>query len=316
MFFKTGITVFTAISQLAAISFVAAILFKKNIITKEQVNALSSATVNIFLPSLIAAKTLIRFQPDQFTDWWLLPVYGAALVFTGIGYSYILFRFKRSKSSLMALSGLQNGIYIVLPIGQVLIPEKFDIFALDCFLLVIGLNTLMWSIGKVMISGDKDSKIQLKDFMSPPLMAIFISVFLVLTSLSQFIPKPVISAMDLLGQATIPIAVFVLGATMASISVRKLPGFYDIFVVTTVKFALVPATVFSLLYFTGYYLTIPLISTMLIIQSTSPPATNLILIVENYGGDTERISSMMLIQYLVCIAAMPLWIAAWLYVTG
>jgi hypothetical protein len=49
------------------------------------------------------------------------------------------------------------------------------------------------------------------------------------------------------------------------------------------------------------------------IQAASPPATNLIIIVENYGGDTPSVSSMMLIQYLACILAMPLWISAWQY---
>jgi hypothetical protein len=54
----------------------------------------------------------------------------------------------------------------------------------------------------------------------------------------------------------------------------------------------------------------------MIIQASAPPAANLILIVKNYGGDTQSISSMMLIEYLLCLIFMPLWIAAWQYTAG
>ncbi|SLM32144.1 hypothetical protein MTBBW1_60044 [Desulfamplus magnetovallimortis] len=49
----------------------------------------------------------------------------------------------------------------------------------------------------------------------------------------------------------------------------------------------------------------------MVIQASSPPATNLILIVKNYSGDNNSISSMMFLQYLICILAMPLWLALW-----
>ena len=52
---------------------------------------------------------------------------------------------------------------------------------------------------------------------------------------------------------------------------------------------------------------------MLMVQAASPPATNLVLISENYGGDTRSVSSMMLIQYLLAIIMMPVWIALWQY---
>ncbi|MCG8683414.1 MAG: AEC family transporter [Desulfobacterales bacterium] len=311
MFIQTGTIVFNAIFQLFLIAFAAGLLIRRNMISGEQVKALSFVTVNIFLPCLIIAKTLIRFHPEELSVWWVLPVSGVVIVLTGLFFSAILFRFKPEKKHFMALASMQNGIYIVLPIGQILFPDQFDLFALYCFLLVMGLNPMMWSVGKVMLSGDKESGFRLKDIMTPPLAAIFISVGAVFFKLTLIIPAPVISAMDLLGQATVPLAVFILGATIGSISLKDLPEFTDIAIVSIVKFLLVPASVFSMLYFGEFNLSIPLICSMLMIQASSPPATNLILIVENYGGDTRSVSSMMLIQNIVAILMMPLWIAAW-----
>ena len=50
--------------------------------------------------------------------------------------------------------------------------------------------------------------------------------------------------------------------------------------------------------------------------SSFRPATNLIRMVRNYGGDTYTVASMMLLQYLVCILPMPLWLSLWQAVAG
>lgn len=52
------------------------------------------------------------------------------------------------------------------------------------------------------------------------------------------------------------------------------------------------------------------------IQACSPPATNLILMVKSYGGDTQSVSAMMLVLYLLSILIMPVWISMWLAVAG
>ncbi len=316
MFIQTGVTVFSAILQLFLISFIAGLLVKKNLILDSQVQALTAITVNIFLPCLIIAKTLISFHPEEFSNWWILPVAGILIILTGLFFSAVLFKFNPDKMPFMTLASIQNAVYIVLPIGQILFTDQFDLFALYCFLLILGLNPIMWSIGKVMISGKKEARIHWKDFITPPLVAIIFSVIAVLTKLSLLIPKPVIASIDLLGQGTVPLAVFILGATIGSISLKDMPSLKDTLIVAIVKFILVPATVFAILFYGKIYLTMPLFCSLMMVQAAAPPATNMILIVKNYGGDTQSISSMMLIQYLICIFAMPLWIAAWQYVTG
>ncbi|HCY86110.1 MAG TPA: permease [Desulfobacteraceae bacterium] len=314
MFLQTGLTVFTAIFQLFLISFAAGIMVRRKFISQEQVQALSGITVNVFLPCLIIAKTLMRFRPEELPQWWILPLAGVLIAVTGLIYSGILFRLKPDKNPQIALASLQNGIYLPLPVGQILFPEQFDLFALYCFLLIMGLNTMMWSLGAVML-GQRQSKIRLRDFITPPLASVFFSVFAVLTGLSDFIPGTLVASIDMLGQATVPAAVFVLGATMGAISLKEWPPIGDIFKVFLVKFILVPATVFGALFFSDIRIAMPLACSMLIIQGSSPPATNLILIAKAYGGDTRQISAMMLVQYLACILMMPLWIAVWQYVT-
>lgn len=313
MFIQTGMTVFSAIFQLFLISLVASLLVRKKKISTSQVQALTYITVNILLPCLIIAKTLRNFHPAEFPNWWILPLSGILIIIIGLVFSAILFKFRSKKMPLMVLSSMQNAIYIVLPIGQILFVTQFDRFALYCFLLVLGVQPVMWSIGKVMLSGKEGQRIHWKDFITPPLLAIVISLTAVFTKVSVFIPGPVIESIDLLGQGTVPLAVFILGATIGSISFKEMPRLNDILVVSVVKFVLVPSMVFAVLCFGKVNMVMPLFGSLMMIQASSPPATNLILIVKNYGGDAQAISSMMLIQYIICIVAMPLWIAAWQY---
>ncbi|WP_321494635.1 AEC family transporter [uncultured Desulfobacter sp.] len=313
MFFQAGITVFNAIFQLLLISLTAGICVRQHWVSRDQIKSLSAVTINVFLPCLIMAKTLTQFHPQAMPDWWLLPLAGVALVLPGLFFSALLFRFKPDKKHFMAMSGMQNALFIVLPIGHLLFPEQFNLFALYCFLLVMGVTPVMWSLGKVMLAPDTHDGFHLKSLMTPPLVAIVISVGLVFEGLSPLVPHTVIASMTLLGEAAIPLAIFILGGTLGAISIGDIPDLKDIFIVFIVKFVLVPGCVFTLLRFTKDLLSSSLICSMLMVQAASPPATNLVLIAENYGGDTRAISSMMLIQYLIAIVVMPVWIALWQY---
>ena len=52
----------------------------------------------------------------------------------------------------------------------------------------------------------------------------------------------------------------------------------------------------------------------MIIQAAAAPATGLILQVRTYGGDIQKVAGSMIITYIVCLFAMPFWIALWHYV--
>jgi malate permease and related proteins len=316
MFIPTFFTVFSAVFQLFLISAAAGVLVRTQVVSQIHIQALSSVTVTIFLPCLTVVKTVTQFDPSGFGLWWMLPVSGVLIAAAGLGIAFFLFGRKPEKRAFIAMASFQNAVYIVLPIGQLVFPDEFDRLALYCFLLILGQSPIMWSVGKVLISGSRDSAIQWKDFVTPPLVATLTAIFLVVSGISVYLPRPLLSAMDLLGQATVPMAVFILGATLGTISLKDMPPAADVIRVTAIKFMLVPAAAFAVMYFLNLNQTLPLFCSLIILQASSPPATNLILMVRNYGGDSRSVASMMLVQYLVCILAMPLWLSLWQTLAG
>ena len=55
---------------------------------------------------------------------------------------------------------------------------------------------------------------------------------------------------------------------------------------------------------------------LLVIEAASAPAVGLILQVKTYGGNEQKVGSLMLLSYIACIFTLPLWIAIWELVTA
>ena len=117
--------------------------------------------------------------------------------------------------------------------------------------------------------------------------------------------------MDLLGEATVPLANFILGAVLGSISLRIRPYLADAIRVVGVKLFLIPLLVLLVLRFTDWFSGNELLCNFFILQAASPPATGLILQVRNYGGDVQKVSSLMLVCYSLCVLTLPFWLALW-----
>lgn len=315
IFFHSFSTVFYAMLKIALISVFAGILVHKELVSQIQINALASMLVKIFLPALIFSNILSTFQPDTLPYWWLLPLSGVVMVTLGLGITFLFFfRELPEKRNLLPLASMQNAGYLVLPLGRVIYADQFDLFAMYCFLYILGYSPLLWSIGKYLSTnqvGQHNLGYSWSKILPPPVWANLLAMFFVLTNTRQWIPTPLFESIDLLGKAAIPVATFVLGATLGSISLKTWPSFWDTIRVLLVKFVLIPAITFLFLREVHLKESYPLLSELLIIQSASAPATAIILQVRGYGGDLQKVGSTMFISYSVTLLSIPFWLALW-----
>ncbi len=306
-------SMFDALAVVFIVIIAAGLLVRKNIVTDLHIESLSKITVVVLMPAMIFSNTLISFKPEELPAWWLLPLLGIGMSLGGMAIALLLFADNIKKHrSMIAVSSLQNAGYLVLPIGQVVYPEHFQEFALITFLFILGYNPLLWSLGKYLsTSSEVKVKITARSFITAPAIANVLSLLVVLLGLKPYFPKPFIDSADLLGKATVPIAIFVLGATLGSVSLRKFPSFIDILRVTSIRYMFIPAATVAVLYAIGLGKTHPLLADFFVIQSAAAPATAIMLQVRAYGGDRQKTGSMMLLSYVFCLVALPFWIALW-----
>lgn len=303
--------IFMAVLKIALVALFAGLLVRRNIISQEQINSLSAFTVKILLPCLIFSVTFDKFNPSEFTLWWLLVLGGMIVMLIGLGLGALLFWSNRPHDhDLIPLTSMQNGVFLILPIGQLIFSEQAGLFALYCFLFSLGQGVLIWSLGKYLLTGKRGS-LDWHDFVSPPLVANVLAIGMVLLDFNRWVPPLIMDSVAFLSQATIPVATFVLGATLGSICLRTWPSWRAAVKVMIVKFIGLPVITIGFLLLLDWPEHHRMLGDLLVIESASAPATALILIVRTYGGDYQKIASLMLISYGLCMLAIPFWLAVW-----
>jgi len=294
----------------------AGLLVRRGLITQTQIDGLSAATVNVFLPCLIFAKVIETLDPRGQPGWWALPLIGIvmALVGTGLGALAFIDRLP-AKRNLLPLAGMQNAGYLVLPVGLALFPDRFDTFALYVFLFILGYNPVLWSLGKVLVTGGRGERPGWRDLVTPPLVANLVAITFALSGAGTLLPRPFLTAVDLLGSAAVPVATLVLGAVLGSIGIRLRRHLADAARTLAVKLLALPALTVVLLRLTDLHATNPLLADFLVIEAAAAPAVALVLQVRTYGGDEREVGSVMVLSYVACTLTLPAWVAVWSLMT-
>lgn len=307
----------SAIAVIFLIIIAAGAMARRGVITRGQVDGLSAATVNLFLPCLIFAKVVQNLEPAAQPGWWALPLAGIAMALVGTALGGVAFAGRLpERRDMLPVAGMQNAGYLVLPVGLALYPGDFDRFAVYVFLFILGFNPVLWSLGKVLVTGNHGHKPGWRDLVTPPLIANLIGIGVALSGAGRLIPPPVLKAVDLVGTAAIPVATVVLGAVLGGIAVRLRTYLGDALRAMAVKFVALPLVVAVVLQLLHLHATNPLLAEFLMIEAASAPAVALVLQVRTYGGDERRIGSAMFLSYLACTVALPAWVAIWRLIAG
>jgi predicted permease len=270
---------------------------------------------------------MTNLKPGEFAIWWAPPVAAGVMALCGFGLAALFFaRELPKKRNMLPLTGIHNAAYLPLPLGALLCPDQFDLFALYVFLFLMGQTPIIWSIGKYMTTAAAGIRFKWTDALNPPMISALLALALVFSGLRDALILPdglpsnsiidsafdvLMAAVSLLGEATIPVALFILGGVLGNIRFRLKSIRWDALKVILVKFFLIPLFAFITVFMTGLHQSHPLLATFFIIQSASPPGIVIILQVSRYGGDEQKLGSMLLVTYLACLLAMPFWLAVW-----
>ena len=302
----------SAITVIFLVILVSVVMARRGLITQTQIGGLSAATVNLFLPCLIFAKVVEHFEPSSQPGWWALPLAGIAMALVGTGLGALAFAGQLpGKRDMLPLAGMQNAGYLVLPVGLALYPSQFDTFAVYVFLFILGFNPVLWSLGKILVAGNSGQRLRLRDLLTPPLVANLVGIGAALSGAGRILPAPVIDAIELVGTAAVPVATVVLGAVLGGISVRFRSHLGDAARTIAIKFLALPMIVVVVLQMVGLHAANPLLAEFFVIEAASAPAVGLVLQVRTYGGNEQRVGTVMFMSYAACTLALPAWVAIW-----
>lgn len=313
-FFTSFLGTFLGILKIGLIVVVAGWLVRRGILGEPAVKGLSDATILVFLPCLVFSNVLRNFDPSSTPFWWMLPLIAIAVSVFGFLLSWLFFfRELPAKLNLLPVAFIQNAGYLVLPIGKVLVPDQFDTFALFVFLYIMVHNPIIWSVGKILVIRSSDparnTPFTWRALITPPLAANLIALFLVFTSLRRAVPEPILEATELLGMAAVPVATFVLGATLGGIPILWNSDKWDSARIVLIKLIIIPAAMWVVLWQSGLAISQPLLSLFLMLQASVAPATALVLAIRSYGGDLNKVGTLFVVVHLASLLTIPFWVA-------
>lgn len=286
-------------------------LRKLNWLTHDADESLLKVVVRLLMPCFFFNVVVGNEKYMNLIDAWPPPTVGFACTVLGYVVALLIARTlgpwiglkNRVAQNTFALCiGTFNYGYIPLP----LVDAMFDPATMGTLVVHnLGVEIAIWTVGLLVLQGKLDRN-SWKRIFNPPLFAILISLSINQLGLHNNIPTFISSPIRLLAQATIPMGLIMVGATMADqLAIAKtqlLNGWQAGMAGVVVRLLILPA-----LFIVGArYLPIDMeLKNVMVIQAAMPCAVFPIVLAKLYGGDTAVALRVVFATSFVAILTIP-----------
>ncbi len=269
--------------------------------------------LNLLFPCLIL--TLLPGNPalrKLSSAYWSIGL-GFLLVVSAIGIAWLVARIGgiRRGEGLRTFSisaGIQNYGFVALPIVMELFPDNAGPAGL-VFVHGIGVEIAMWTIGLAVMTGYAG----FRSMINGPFIAVLLALFLNYTGFYEWIPGILATTMEMLGRCAIPMAIFMIGATIGRYF--KTGIFHDAFRVATLSILVRLVLAGGLILCAAKFLPAPPdLQRLLVVQAAMPAAVFPIVLARLYGGQPQVAIQVVIATSIVGIGTAPLviaWGLAW-----
>lgn len=277
-------------------------------ISAEADNSLLRLTVNLLAPALIIDSVMgnpVLRSPENLT---LPPLIGFLTVAVGfllaayVGRRLGLPSEKQVRTFAFA-TGMYNYGYIAIPLVQSFFGrETMGVL----FVFNLGVEIAFWSLGIFMLTA-ASPRHAWKNMINGPVLAIVGSVALNLINASAWAPSFLTSAIHMLGQSAVPLALILTGATLSDILAKTESSPAKSIIASSSLLRLLVLPVLFLL-IAQYLPCSSELKQVIIIQAAMPAAMLPILLSKHYGGDPAIALQVVVSTSLLGLLTIPLWI--------
>lgn len=275
---------------------------KVNLLNGNRVHLISHILVNISLPALSITSLQV---PETATtmgivDHMFLVAFayyiGAFLV--GLLLCRFLPATSEEKGVFQFMLVFPNTLFMGLPVANAILgPESLFyvvIFNMPFYILV-------FTVGVWFLNRGRPGKIDWKVLLSPGLIAAMLGLIFFLGAIT--IPSPIETGLELIGSATTPLAMIVVGAMLATLPLKKLAGDWRVYLITGFRLLILPIAAFFLL---SPFITDKLLLGVAVLLIAMPVAANSVLLCEEYKVDASLASQGVFLSTVLCLATIPL----------
>lgn len=293
-------------------------------LTAEADRSLLHLVVRVLMPCLIF-RVVVNDRSLQSAGHLIVPPFlGFGLCAAGLLVALAVSRLGRRVTGLDSVPqrrtfatciGIFNYGFVPIPLVELL----FDTSTLGVlFVFNVGVELAIWTVGLLVLTGSL-GRDWWRHVLNPPSIAIVIAVALNLLELRGYVPSPVFNGITLLSYAAIPMALVLVGATIAD---ELRPGPSSFRTTESVKicaWSLALRLVVLPAGFIALALVLPVsteLKRVLVIQASQASAVFPIVMARYFGGHPGTAMRVVLSTSLVSLVTMPLWIIVGLALLG
>ena len=279
------------------------VAYKAHVTNDDSVRYLTKLVLNVSLP----AQILVSFLSNRgkVSNMTLLEVTGISLfcyvVYFLVGVVFVIVTHTPKK---------QRGTYIFMllfgNVGFMGYPVIQAVFGINAMIYAVIFNVMfnfiIYSLGIILIGGEKTGKFNPKLLINTPMVTALIALILFFTPIP--LPEYLNDALNYLGNLTTPLAMIIIGGTIAKMKARELFNDWRIYVFTVFRLIVMPLAVLAamnLLHEQQY-----LIRGTAVVLAATPVATNATMLAIQYDGDVDLVSKGIFFSTVLSVASIPI----------
>ena len=301
-------TILNAVLPTYLIMLAGAMARKLGLLPREADAGLMRLAVNLLYPCLIMERIIGNPEVSH-----PLRVLGAAslgygLVIIGIYLSYALaplagLKVGEGRRTFAMTTGIQNYGFVAIPVMSALFPSKEALGVMFTF--TLGVELSVWTLGVGTLTGLQ--KAPWKAALNVPVISILVALALNFLHAETFIPSPVHTVMNSLGNCSVPLCVLLIGASIADLWKEERFNWPVATLSAVLRQALIP--VFFMLAAWLLPLT-PDLRRVLVVQGAMPSAVFSLVLARHYGGHPATAVQVILATTAASLITIPLTISA------
>ncbi len=280
----------------------------RRVITDEALDNLCKIVLSVTLPFLFIYVLSTRCTRDALSTLWMAPLFAASIIFIGFAIGEVVGRLlklpPKRKDAFTFLTSFQNSGFLAIPIALVLFGQEG---VLTVVMFTLGFNFLYWTFG-IWIFSRSSVPFSLKSFknlINPAMAALILGILFGVFCVR--LPRFFLDTSRILGDATVPLAMLVVGAILGTVKFRRGAEVKEMATLVFCRLILIPVIYLVLI---GQFKGLPpLMRSILMLQACMPSASTSPLLARRYGGDYNLAASGVFFTTLFSIITIPIFMS-------
>lgn len=277
------------------------LLYKTKKIPDAGIRALSGVLLFGVLPCTIFQKFMQEYTPEKGKMLLISLLLSMGSLLISMLISKIFFK----KNPINNFAGaFSNATFMGLPLVDAVLGPEAGMYAI---FYIVCLNTLQWTYGMWLLTGDK-KEVSLKTVMkNPSIIAAVVGIILFYLGLSSKLPTLVKNTVSTLSAMAAPLAMLIIGVSLAQSDLKSLYKDKNLYQVSAIRLFLVPLVILCVLWILPkewYDLKL-----IIFILSAAPVGTNVASFAEAKGKDYRYAGKTVCVTTLLSIGTLPLMMA-------